>query len=265
MEYLNLQLLLLIIGIAVILFVLWDSKRRKVTDRSHEEEISEEELEDFYQQRDDSGYDVLGVGLSRVITTEDELIASRSDSVTVSDEPLVANRDDAMDVSEEAATTADNIERQDPLTKETEQPVIQPDLIISVTVLAKGDNGFNGEKLLHCMLSRGLRFGHMDIFHRHKHTSGEGPVQFSLANALKPGTFNLDDMNSFQTRAVTLFMMLPGPKEPVKAYELLLDTAQHLASELGAQLLDDTRSALTQQTIQHFKEQIVEFERTQSD
>ena len=265
MEYLNLQLLLLIIGVAVILFVLWDSKRRRITDRTPEEDITEEEVEEFYQQRDDSGYDVLGVGLSRVITTEDELIASRSDSVTVTEEPLVANRDDDLGLPDESVEAEEKVDRQEGLSTEPEQPMVQPDLIISVTVLAKDEKGFNGEKLLHCMLSRGLRFGHMDIFHRHKHTSGEGPVQFSLANALKPGTFNLDDMNSFQTRAVTLFMMLPGPKEPVKAYELLLDTAQHLATELGAQLLDDTRSALTQQTIQHFKEQIVEFERTQSD
>jgi cell division protein ZipA len=104
----------------------------------------------------------------------------------------------------------------------------------------------------------------MDIFHRHKHTSGEGPVQFSLANALKPGTFNLDDMNSFQTRAVTLFLILPGPEEPVKAYDLLLDTAQHLATELDGQLLDDSKSVLTQQTIQHFKEQIVAYEHKRS-
>jgi len=261
MEHLNLQLVLLVVGVAVILFVLWDSKRRRVTDRDNEEDVSVEEVEEFYQQRDGSGYDVLGVGLSRVVTTEDELVASRSDTVTVDEEPLVASRDDEL-IATDDANDEEKAERQSP--EQASQPVQQPDLIVSVTLLAK-DDAFNGEKLLHCMLSRGLRFGDMDIFHRHKHTSGEGPIQFSLANALKPGTFNLDDMNSFKTRAVTLFMMLPGPREPVKAYELMLDTAQHLATELGGQLLDDTKSALTQQTIQHFKEQIVEFERTQSD
>ena len=227
----------------VILFVLWDSKRRKITDRE-ELDVSSDEVDDIYSQRDDSGYDILGVGLSRVITSEEGLVASRDDDIEIGDESLVASRD--PNVSEEV---------------EQEQPAAQPDLIIAITILAKNDSGFNGENLLHCMLSRGLRFGEMDIFHRHKHTSGEGPVQFSLANALKPGTFNLDDMNSFQTRAVSLFLLLPGPEEPIKAYELMLDTAQHLASELDGQLLDDSKSVLTQQTIQHFKEQIVDYER----
>jgi len=239
MEF-NLQIVLLIVGALIIAFVLWDSKRRKKPDTEKEPEVSFEELEDFYQKRDNSGYDVLGVGLSRVIGDDDSLVAQRDESVDVSDESLSASRDDA--------------------TQEKSQPE-QPDMIVSFTVIAKSEHGFNGEKLLHCMLSRGLRFGDMDIFHRHKHTSGEGPVQFSLANALKPGTFNLDDMNSFKTRAVTLFMMLPGPREPSNAFSLMLDTARHLASELDGQLLDDHKSVLTQQTIQHFQEQIIEYER----
>lgn len=259
MEHFNLQLVLLVVGIVVILFVLWDSKRRRVTERDSQENVSAEEVEDFYQQRDGSGYDVLGVGLSRIVTTEDELVANRSDDITLEKESLVASRDDDLQTVD---SDTDKTERQ-PKQSSSRVPQ-QPDLIVSITLLSKQES-FNGEKLLHCMLSRGLRFGDMDIFHRHKHTSGEGPIQFSLANALKPGTFNLDDMNSFKTRAVTLFMILPGPKEPLKAYELMLETAEHLATELDGQLLDDTKSALTQQTIQHFKEQIVDFERTQSD
>ncbi len=259
MEHFNLQLVLLVVGIVVILFVLWDSKRRRVTQRDSQENVSAEEVEEFYQQRDGSGYDVLGVGLSRIVTTEDELVANRSDDVALEQESLVASRDDDL---QSVDSDIDKTERQP---KQSSSRVLQqPDLIVSITLLSKQES-FNGEKLLHCMLSRGLRFGDMDIFHRHKHTSGEGPIQFSLANALKPGTFNLDDMNSFKTRAVTLFMILPGPQEPLKAYELMLETAQHLATELDGQLLDDTKSALTQQTVQHFKEQIVDFERTQSD
>lgn len=241
MEF-NLQIVLLIIGALIIAFVLWDAKRRKNATKDTQE-VKPEDLEEFYKQRDQSGYDVLGVGLSRVITDDEGLVAQRDETVDVSDERISASRDDS-------ASKAQN----------TQSAPTQPDLIISFTVLAKNEHGFNGEKLLHCMLSRGLRFGDMDIFHRHKQTSGEGPIQFSLANALKPGTFNLDDMNSFKTRAVSLFLMLPGPSDPLNAYNLMLDTARHLASELDGQLLDDHKSVLTQQTIQHFQEQIIAYE-----
>ena len=142
MEHLNLQLVLLVVGVAVILFVLWDSKRRRVTDRDNEEDVSVEEVEEFYQQRDGAGYDVLGVGLSRVVTTEDELVASRSDTVTVDEEPLVASRDDELIASDDA-NDEEKAERQSP--EQSSQPVQQPDLIVSVTLLAKED-AFNGEK-----------------------------------------------------------------------------------------------------------------------
>lgn len=239
MEF-NLQIVLLIVGALIIAFVLWDSKRRKKVD-DEQQDVKHEDVEDLYSQRDTSGYDVLGVGLSRVINDDESMIAQRDERVDVSDEGLTASRDGATD------------------SQQTDSA--QPDLIVTFTVLAKDEHGFNGEKLLHCMLSRGLRFGDMDIFHRHKHTSGEGPIQFSLANALKPGTFNLDNMASFKTRAVSLFLILPGPSDPINAYNLMLDTARHLASELDGQLLDDHKSVLTQQTIQHFQEQIVDYER----
>ena len=45
----------------------------------------------------------------------------------------------------------------------------------------------------------------------------------------------------------------------------MLDTARHLATELDGQLLDDHKVVLTQQTIQHFQEQILEYERTHRD
>ena len=241
MENFNLQVVLLVIGALVVIFVVWDSKRRNKPEQEIEPAPNQDDLEEYLTEVDESGYNALGVGLSRIIADDEEgLIAQRDDSVNLVDESMVASRDEAGE------TTA------------VEQ---RPELIIAVTILAKAESGFNGEKLLHCMLSRGLRFGDMDIFHRHKHTSGEGPVQFSLANALKPGTFNLDNMDSFKTRAVTVFMIVPGPTGPIKAYELMLDTAQHLATELDGQLLDDSKSVLTQQTIQHFKEQILDFER----
>jgi len=241
MENFNLQVVLLVIGALVVIFVVWDSKRRNKPEQEIEPAPNQDDLEEYLTEVDESGYNALGVGLSRVIADDEEgLIAQRDDSVNLANESMVANRDEAGE------------------TAAVEQ---RPELIIAVTILAKAESGFNGEKLLHCMLSRGLRFGDMDIFHRHKHTSGEGPVQFSLANALKPGTFNLDNMDSFKTRAVTVFMIVPGPTGPIKAYELMLDTAQHLATELDGQLLDDSKSVLTQQTIQHFKEQILDFER----
>lgn len=254
-----LRLILILLGIIVIAFIVWDGYRKKRIADEKAAEFTHEALNELMDARDISGFDINGVGESRVVSESNSdnfdeplvdgpLVAEREDHSYQGDETL--NIDDEL----ESSTEEDKQEKAAPQTKE-------PDLIITLSILAKAEEGFVGEKLLHCMLSRGLRYGDMSIFHRHRNTSGEGQVQFSLANAFKPGTFNLDDMSSFQTKGVTLFMMLPGPENPSKSYQLMLETAQYLAGELGGQLVDGTRSVLTQQTIQHFSEQIKEFER----
>ncbi len=243
------MLVLLLLGALAIAFIVWDSSRKKRVETEKAEEFNQDALDEMLDSRDLGGFDMTGVGLSRII----------GDEFADLGEPLVATRDDDF-LSNETMSAS----RQDELEEKPEETAdegVEPELIISLSLISRDEDGFNGEKLLHCMLSRGLRFGDMNIFHRHKNTSGNGSVQFSLANALQPGTFDLDNMGSFQTKAVTLFMMLPGPKEPLKSYQLMLDTAQHFAMELNGQLVDSSRSVLTQQTILHFKEQIQDFER----
>ena len=263
MDNIDFRLVLLLLGVVVIAVIVWDGYRKKRKESDKAVEFNQEALDEMMDSRDQGGFDLNGVGLSRIIGDDDFIVM---------DEPLVASRDDDLvfadtDIDQiiiDDDTAIDDgsmIASQQQPDEETTSANAEPELIISISIIARSEDGFVGEKLLHCMLSRGLRFGDMNIFHRHKNTSGSGGVQFSLANAVKPGTFDLDDMSSFQTRGVTMFMMLPGPKQPLKSYKLMLDTAQHLASELNGQLVDSSRSALTQQTIQHFNEQIQDFER----
>ena len=135
--------------------------------------------------------------------------------------------------------------------------------VLVINVVARDDFGFKGPALLQNILESGLRFGEMDIFHRHESMAGNGEVLFSMANALKPGTFDLDDIEGFSTRAVSFFLSLPGPRHPKQAFDVMVAAARKLAHELGGELKDDQRSVMTAQTIEHYRQRIVEFERRQ--
>lgn len=119
---------------------------------------------------------------------------------------------------------------------------------------------FNGEALLRAILSYGLRYGDMSIFHRHEHPTGRGAVFFSMACAVEPGTFNLDTMASEAVPAVTFFMSLPG-KNSLVAYDVMIDTVRRLANDLQGEVLDEQQQKLTQQLTTHYRERIQEFER----
>ena len=145
------------------------------------------------------------------------------------------------------------------ITEEKDLPPVEEVLVISV--ISRSESGFKGPALLQNILESGLRFGEMDIFHRHESMAGNGEVLFSMANAVKPGVFDLDDIDHFSTRAVSFFLGLQGPRHPKQAFDVMVAAARKLAHELDGELKDDQRSVMTAQTIEHYRQRIVEFER----
>ncbi|MCJ8167902.1 cell division protein ZipA [Atopomonas sediminilitoris] len=133
--------------------------------------------------------------------------------------------------------------------------------VLVINVISRDEEGFKGPELLQNILESGLRFGEMDIFHRHESMAGHGDVLFSMANGVKPGTFDLDDFDHFRTRAVSFFLGMPGPRHPKQAFDVMLAAARKLSSELNGELKDEQRSVLTAQTIEHYRLRIMEFER----
>lgn len=140
------------------------------------------------------------------------------------------------------------------------EPELEPEVIVVSVVTPEGQQ-INGAALLPTLLTLGLRFGDMNIFHRHEDNAGNGKVTFSLANMMNPGTFDLDNMESFTTQGITLFMTLPNAGDPFEIFGHMMQAAKHLAVEFNAQLLDDKRSVMTKQTEQHYISKIREYDR----
>ena len=135
--------------------------------------------------------------------------------------------------------------------------------VIVINVLARSGEYFAGDQLMQAMLACDLRYGDMSIFHRYSNVDGTGKILFSVANGVKPGTFSLDELESTQTPALSMFMGLPGPQKPMQAFALLEETARRLALDLGGELKDEQFSVLTQQTLEHYRQRIREYERKQ--
>ncbi|MES2826149.1 MAG: cell division protein ZipA [Pseudomonadota bacterium] len=148
---------------------------------------------------------------------------------------------------------------------EEEQAVVasapQPEEVIIINVMAFKGESFSGNDLLDVILKCGLRYGSMDIFHRYSDTKGEGALLFSMANMVKPGTFDLDLMDEFETPGVSLFMTLPIDADSMQSFELMVKTANTIADALDGELKDEQRSAMTRQTIEHCRQRISDFER----
>jgi cell division protein ZipA len=135
--------------------------------------------------------------------------------------------------------------------------------VLVIYVIARDRGTFKGQDLLQILLACDLRFGGMNIFHRHEKANGRGAVQFSVANLVEPGTFDLDRIEEFSTPGVCLFLSLPGPEAPYKAFDYMVETANVLVKHLNGELRDEAHSAMTQQTLEHCRQRIRDFERKQ--
>ena len=137
---------------------------------------------------------------------------------------------------------------------------IEPEFL-SLNIRAVKAHPISGAGLLASMLTLGFKFGESDIFHRHVNSNGKGPVLFSIANMFKPGIFDVHNMESQQFHGLTLFMSLPIEGDAHQVFNMMHNAARKLADEFGAEVLDEHRSGLTQQGLQHYVERIREFER----
>ena len=133
--------------------------------------------------------------------------------------------------------------------------------VFMLHVVCNDPAGFRGEDIMHILLACDLRFGDMNFFHRHEQPAGRGPIQFSVANMMQPGVFDIDRMTELKTQGLLFFVTLPGPEDMMKAFDYMLETAQTVARNLGGSVLDETRSAVTPQTLEHSRQKIRELER----
>lgn len=136
----------------------------------------------------------------------------------------------------------------------------EPSEVLVLNVMAKEGYVFAGDDLMHTLITAGLKFGDMNIFHQRLANQAKGPVIFSVANVLNPGTFDLNTMDSFTTVGISLFLALPSPINNLDAFEKMLATAQQLCATLGGDLRDDTRNLMTAQTIEHYRQRVRDFE-----
>ncbi|RLQ23009.1 cell division protein ZipA [Seongchinamella sediminis] len=281
---------MVIIGVLLIMAVLLDAWRRVRSDKysrvkvklstSGERNVSEGD-EDLQWLKE------LPNGGARTVKRGDLLRAAGHKEQTAAADAAPELADDSPDDSDQAEVAPDTVTagmsaagdspenldwldgmgadrdtepRPDPAAPGRLPRDIDPEVFM-FNVVARDARGFKGEDILHILLACDLRFGDMNFFHRHEFEAGKGAIQFSVANMMQPGVFDIDNMADFNTPGLVFFLTLPGPEDMMKAFDYMLETAQAVARNLGGDVLDESRSVLTRQTLEHCRQQIRDLER----
>ncbi len=146
------------------------------------------------------------------------------------------------DISPVQARTAPTIKVTEPTIVAPAAPTIAREPEITVMhLIADANNPYSGYELLQALQNAGLRFGEMNIFHRHEHEQGLGTVLFSVANACEPGVFDMENMGGLSTPGLTFFMQHQDSLTDEINLEIMVQTMMELVDDLGGTILDSQR------------------------
>ena len=203
-----------------------------------------------------------------VIGDTDEVIADPADPATEVPEPRQGELDvglrEELDRLGEAVASARRPpgraapQRPLPGRRSAELPV---ERIVTLFVVARGEGRFSGSDIAVAAEKVGLEFGDMQIFHRPLDGKPEAGPIFSMANMVKPGTFDMSRIDELRTPGLTFFMTLPGPLSALDAWDAMLPATQRMAELLGGNVLDEERNALGRQRIAVLRDELRAWDR----
>ena len=141
---------------------------------------------------------------------------------------------------------------------------VDDDDVIFVRVIA-GKYVMLGKHILALVKEFGLKYDpNKGTFNKCTVGKVSNRIAFSLFNAYSPGRFYIEDMESLRIHGVSFYMILSQDKTP----KMLLDTfdemtaaAIRLSKLCNGKVQNDSMSAMTPQTIEHYRHRIREFSR----
>ena len=270
MDFFGPRGLLLLIGVLVVLALVLDGLRRVKRNRYENLHMSSRKLQKSASQYEDDsdslsdsqfpsgGSRVVGIREDDNFDEIDRLLRGASSEARQGQFDLDdSQEEDSATLEAERAQLEIKLAQQSEVSRKispSDNNSSQTQDVLAMHLMASKGEMINGQMLLDAVLAVGFRFGGRKIFDRHLNEQGSGDVLFSLANVANPGTFDLNTIADIQTPGVSLFMQLDGLADPVTAFDIMVDTVDRLVAQLHLHVLDETRSSMTKQTIDHYRQ-----------
>ena len=123
--------------------------------------------------------------------------------------------------------------------------------LIEFSIVARADEGFNGEVLFDAFERAGLRYGSVKVFER---LDKNRLVDFTVASMVNPGTFPSHDLEDFYCPGIVFYMQPREVDSPLAVFDDFIETIDTLADELDGVVWDNQRQPLTAETIAQFRQ-----------
>ena len=186
------------------------------------------------------------------VATDESLrvvLAQNSDESPTTELPVLAEA--AVDVpASQALEETVALEGPRPEAPIVQWPPEESRQIVALRLVAPPER-FPGRAVRLALAAEGFLLGKFDIFHKPDEAHR---ALVSAASLTRPGTFDLDTMDSQRYPGLSLFVVLPGPCPAPQAFDELVDIAKNLCERLQGELQDARGEALTDEIIERQRE-----------
>ncbi|MCQ8104241.1 cell division protein ZipA C-terminal FtsZ-binding domain-containing protein [Methylomonas sp. SURF-2] len=134
-----------------------------------------------------------------------------------------------------------------------EQPKTALPALIEFSLVARADEGFNGEDLFEAFERVGLEYGSVKVFER---IDKNRLVDFAVASMIDPGTFPDTGLEDFYCPGIVFYMQPREVDKPLAVFDDFIETIDTLAVELDGVVWDNQRQPLTAETIAQFRQML---------
>ena len=220
-----LRVVIILIGVLVILGILIWHFFKSLRDRREAEDYDEAYAENSDDYEEDTDYPAYAASAE-----------SRAD----------------IDVVDGDALLDDQAIRPSP----REMPVDKQALpkLLKFSIVARDDQGFNGEVLFDAFARLGLLYGSVRVFER---LDRKRMVDFTVACMSHPGTFPDSRLDEFYCPGIVFYMEPRELEKPLAVFDDFIETIDTLAEELDGVVWDNHRQPLTAETIAAIRQMFV--------
>ena len=163
-------------------------------------------------------------------------------------EPTLGDEESIDDESTDEDAASESVSNED-----------TPQKIVTLRLIGRDKQPFQGDELILSMRGIGLRHGKFGIFHRYD-GNDESRTIFSAASLVEPGSFDMANIKDQSIPGISMFLVLPGPVDGVEAFDLMMAAARALAQTLDGELLDESGSTLSVQRERYIREEIIQYQ-----
>ena len=264
MDWMGPREVIILIGFLTSLAIILDIARRVRRNRYEKLQMSSKALQknssethDSYSELDQSQFPSGG---SRVIGTRSLDSELGSDSnykdsnvIEFSVNPAQQNFDLGTSSQDSHSSKSDESAFKIKPSSEIDKGLVSENVLIIHLTPCEGAV-IDGQSLLDAATQNDMRFGEMQIFNKYSDIDGSGEVQFSMANLVNPGTFDLGTIRQITVPGVTIFMIPEDQQDPLKSFDEMMRVVSNLSQALDLNVMDDTRSTMTPQTAEHYRQ-----------